>query len=431
MEERSISYGRVAATTALILGTLAVIFMLYRLDDVVIFAILSIIFAAALRAPMLRLEARVHGRSAAILLLYLVIFVVLGFGTYAFSFPLGDDLVRATRDFPRGYDGLLVRWQSSGVAWQQSVAEALPRITDVFDTIGENGAAIAYEVAGVTYNVFNILLWGIAVLTLTFYWLVDEDRFARLWLSLLPVQQRTVARQVWFDIEWRVGLFMRSEGVQLLVTVLVLWGGFRLLGVPYGALWALYGGLAQLIPWIGIPLIFLPLVPLGLAMPWTTTLAAAGLVLLVGWVIERGIEPWFGTRGIIHPIVSVLALMVLGEAAGLLGMVIALPLAATVQSLLNNLLQVSVTPRALTQAATSARVQSLRTQLHDLEARLPDDPEQRRVQEGLLARTAELLDETEHALRQQARDPQRRRMAQTGSLRDRIPAIFTRDRQGR
>jgi hypothetical protein len=148
-------------------------------------------------------------------------------------------------------------------------------------------------------------------------------------------------------------------------------------------------------------------------------------------VIERGIEPWFGTRGIIHPIVSVLALMVLGEAAGLLGMVIALPLAATVQSLLNSLLQVSVTPRALIQAATSARVQSLRTQLHALEAQLPNDPEQRLVQEGLLARTAELLDETEHALRQQARAPQRRRMAQTGSLRDRIPAIFSRDRPGR
>jgi len=431
MQPSTLSYRRVAATTALILTTLAVMWMLYQLDDVVIFAILSIIFAAALRAPMLRLEPHVRGRSAAILLLYLVIFLVLGFGTYTFSFPLGNDLVTATSDFPRWYDAQVRAWQTSGVDWQQSMADSLPDVTDVVQTIGENGATIAYEVAGVTYNVFNILLWAIAVFTLTFYWLVDEDRFARLWLSLLPVQQRSVARQIWFDIEWRVGLFVRSESVQLIVTVALLWGGLRLVGVPYAALWALYGGVAQLIPWIGIPLIFVPLLPLGLVVPWFATLGAALVVGVVAWVIERGIEPWFGTRGIIHPIVSVLALMVLGEAAGLVGMMIALPLAAMVQSVINNVLQASIAPRALTSSATSMRVQTLRTQLHHLEARLPDDPEQRRVQEGLLARTAELLNDAEHTLREHARDPERRRMARSSMLRDRIPAIFTRNRQGR
>ncbi len=431
MQSTTTSYGRIAATTALILATLAAVWMLYRLDDVVIFAVLSIIFAAALRAPMLRLEPHVRGRSAAILLLYLVIFLVVGFGVYAFSFPLGNDVVTATSEFPRWYDAQVQAWQTSGVAWQQSVAESLPDVTDVVQTIGENGAAIAYELAGVTYNVFNILLWAIAVFTLTFYWLVDEDRFARLWLSLLPVQQRSVARQIWFDIEWRVGLFVRSESAQFIVTVALLWGGLRVAGVPSAALWALYGGIAQLIPWIGVPLIFVPLLPLALVVPWPVTFGAALVVTVVAWVIERGIEPWFGTRGIIHPIVSVLALMVLGEAAGLVGMMIALPLAATIQSVINNVLQVSITPRVLTPSATSMRVQALRTQLHDLEARLPTEPEQRRVQEGLLARTAALLDDADHTLRQHARTPERRRMTRSPTLRDRIPAIFSRDRQGR
>jgi membrane protein implicated in regulation of membrane protease activity len=193
----------------------------------------------------------------------------------------------------------------------------------------------------------------------------------------------------------------------------------------------LYGGIAQLIPWIGVPLIFVPLLPLALVVPWPVTFGAALVVTVVAWVIERGIEPWFGTRGIIHPIVSVLALMVLGEAAGLVGMMIALPLAATIQSVINNVLQVSITPRVLTPSATSMRVQALRTQLHDLEARLPTEPEQRRVQEGLLARTAALLDDADHTLRQHARTPERRRMTRSSTLRDRIPAIFSRDRQGR
>lgn len=431
MQRSNLSSRRVAASTALVLATLAVVWMLYRLNDVVIFAVLSLVFAAALRGPMLRLEPYVRSRSAAILLLYAAILVVLGLGAWAFSFPLGNDLASATSGLPRWYDAQLHAWQASSVPWQQSAAASLPRVTDVMQTVGANGTAVAYEVAGVTYNVFSILIWAIAVFTLAYYWLVDQDRFARLWLSLLPVHQRAVARQVWFDIEGRTGLFVRSEGVKLLVTVALLWGGLRLLNVPYAALWALYGGIAQLIPWIGIPLIFLPLLPLAFVAPWFMTLGAAGVVLVVGWIVARGIEPWFGTRGIIHPIVSVIALMVLGEAAGLVGMMIALPLAAMIQSVLDTLLQISTTPRALATSATSTQVLLLRRRLQELEAQLPHNEEQRRMQQGLLTRTAELLDASEQTLRQRAHDPQRRRMARSAALRDRIPAIFARDRHSR
>jgi predicted PurR-regulated permease PerM len=427
--QTNLSYGRVAATTALVLATLATVFLLYQLGEVVIFAVLSIIFAAALRAPMLRLEQRLHSRSAAILLLYALIFVVLGLGSYTFSYPLGVEVAKASGRFPELYNDLLSSWQTSGVAWQQNVAESLPSIDDIITTIGANGTTIAYELAGVTYNIFNLLLWGVAILTLTFYWLIDEDRFARLWLSLLPVQQRTIARQVWFDIEWRVGLFVRSESMQFLVTVSVLWLGLRFLGVPYSALWALYGGIAQLIPWIGIPLIFVPLLPMAFTEPWLMTLAAAALVLAVGWLIERGIEPWFGTRDIIHPIVSVLALMMLAEVAGIVGMLIALPLAATIQSVLNQILQLRVAPRVVTQSATSSQLQALRIRMQALQAQVLDDPEQRRMQEGLLTRTAALIDEAEQALRQRASTRERRRMPRSATLRERVPAIFARNRQ--
>src|SRR3712207_1527448 len=116
--QTNLLYGRVAATTALVLATLATVFLLYQLGEVVIFAVLSIIFAAALRAPMLRLEQRLHSRSAAILLLYALIFVVLGFGSYTFSFPLGVEVAKASGRFPDLYNDLLTSWQTSGVAWQ-------------------------------------------------------------------------------------------------------------------------------------------------------------------------------------------------------------------------------------------------------------------------------------------------------------------------
>lgn len=423
------SYGRIAATTALILATLAVLFVLYRVSEVVIFAVLSIIFAAALRAPMLRLERQVRSRSGAILLLYALIFVVLVGGIYTFSRPLANEITKASARFPFLYDNLLRRWQASGDGWQATAAQSLPSTDEIIATIGENGTVIAYQLAGFTYNIFNILILAVAILTLTFYWLVDEDRFARLWLSLLPVQQRTVARQVWFEIEGRVGLFVRSEATQFLVTLVVLWTGLTLIGVPYVALWALYAAVAQLLPWIGVPLMLVPLIPMAFAEPWLVTLAAALLVLAVGVMLEYGIEPWFGTYGIIHPIVSVVALMMLGEVAGIVGMLIALPLAATIQTLLNQILQIVSSPRAMTQSVTSTQVQLLQDRIDELQTRLPEDVDQRRLQEGLLVRAVELLHASERLLREQASAPERRRMPRSAPLSERIPAIFARNRR--
>lgn len=427
----NLSYGRVAATTALVLATLGVTFIVLRLSEVVIFAILSIIFAAALRAPMLWLEQRIRSRSAAILLLYALIFVVLALGGYAFGGPLGSDLTQAGERFPALYDTMIRTWQTSGVGWRENVAANLPSTDEIIATIGENGAAIAYQLAGVTYNIANVLILSVAILTLTFYWLVDEDRFVRLWLSLLPIQQRTVARHTWFDIEWRIGLLVRSESTQFLVTLVVLWFGLLVIGVPYAALWALYAAIAQLLPWIGVPLMLVPIVPMLFTEPWLMTIAAALLVLGVGWMLERGIEPWFGTRGIIHPILSVLALMILGEVAGIPGMLIALPLAATIQSLLNHILQIAAFPRAMTQAVTSTQLQALQARINELQSHLPEDPEQRQMQEGLLVRTADLLAQAERLLREQAYVPERRRMARAMPLRERVPAIFARNRQDR
>lgn len=424
----SVSFRRIAATTALVLATLAVVAVLWRLGQVVIFAVISIILAAALRTPMLSLETRVRSRSAAILLLYLLIVTIVGGGGYVFSAPLGSEIAAAAVNFPQAYTQLLATWEASTIPWQQSAAQTLPDITDVVAAIGANGTTIAYQLAGITYNLFSIVLLVIAILTLTFYWLVDEDRFVRLWLSLMPSPQRAMTRQIWFDIEWRVGVFVRSEAAQSLITITLLWLGLRLLGVPYAALWALYGGLAQFLPWIGVPLIFVPLVPLALTLPWYVTLGAGLLLLAVSWIIERGVEPWFATRGIAHPIISVLALMVLGEAAGITGMLIALPLAATIQSILTNLLQISATPRVLTPAASAIQLQALRTRLEALQERLPSDPNQRRAQAGLLARADELLDDVEQTLHRRTSEPQRRRLPQSAPLRS--PAVYARNQEG-
>lgn len=410
-----ITYGQVAGATALVLATLTVLYVTYRLSAVVLLFILSVVVAAALREPMLRLQRRGLPRSLAVLLLYLLIIATIGLLTLLIGNRIVTELERAGQHLPVVYDSLIMRWSTRGAEWQQMIAARLPLTPELLSAIEQNGAQIAWRVLGATYGVINILISLAAILTLTFYWLMDEDRFLRLWLLLLPVQQRVVARNVWRDIETRVGTFVRSEAVQFVLTLVLLWLGLSALGLAYPATWALYGAIVQLIPWVGIPLTLLPALIVLLSEGLPVALGAIILIIAVGLLMDQGIERRMGATGMVHPIVSIVALMVLGELAGLPGMLIALPLAATVQAVLSQLLAINTSGRGGMPSIYATQLAALRERLQQIAAAIPREGERRRTMESLVQRVEGLLTMTEQEVLQRAAEPATRRMPAGGA----------------
>lgn len=411
------SYGRLAGYTALVLATLTMVYVTYRLGQVVLLFVISVLVAAALRAPMLALQRRRVPRGGAILLLYLLILAVVIALTFLLGQRLIDELRLGGQRVPMLYDGLIARWSASPEEWQRVVADRLPFTPEILASIGERGPQIASRVLGATYGAANIIISLAAVLTLTFYWLIDEDRFIRLWLLVLPVQQRVVARSMWQDIEARVGTFVRSEALQFVLTLVALWLGLGALGVQYPTLWALYGAIIQLIPWVGIPLTLLPALLMLLTDSPVTILAAVVLIVAVGVFMDRVVERRMGAIGIVHPIVSVLALMILGEVAGLFGMIVALPLAATLQAILHQILQLNTSTRASSASIYATQLQSLRARLTHVQELVPEEGERRRALEGMIRRLDALISKTEQEVVSRASEPELRRMpANSGGM---------------
>lgn len=409
-----ITYGHLAGATALVLATLTVLYVTYRLSAVVLLFVLSVVVAAALREPMLRLQRRGLPRGLAVLLLYLLIIAVIGLLSLLIGNRIVTELERAGQHLPVVYDSLIMHWSTRGAEWQQMIAARLPLTPELLSAIEQNGAQIAWRVLGATYGVINILISLAAILTLTFYWLMDEDRFLRLWLLLLPVQQRVMARNVWRDIETRVGTFVRSEAVQFVLTLVLLWLGLSALGLAYPATWALYGAIVQLIPWVGIPLTLLPALVVLFSESLPVALGAIILIIAVGLLMDQGIERRMGATGIVHPIVSIVALMVLGELAGLPGMLIALPLAATLQAVLSHLLALNTSARGGMPSIYATQLAALRERLQQIASAIPREGERRRTIESLLQRVEGLLTMTEQEVLQRATEPATRRMPASG-----------------
>lgn len=425
-ETHGLSLTRLMGYTAIVVATLALLLVVYRLGEVVLLFVLSIVVAAALRKGVVALENRRVPRSLAILCWYLLVIGILGVGIYVLGAGLGRELRNISEELPQRYDVLIRSYQQSGTDWQKSLAERLPDTQAVIEGLGADEAAeIGFQIAGLTSGILSFGISLIAVLTLTFYWLVDQDRFERLWLTLLPVQQRAVARHTWRGAEHRVGAYVRSEAAQFVITITVLWLAFQFLGLRYPTLYALYAGVVQLIPWVGIPLTLLPLAGMLVAAPLWQVIVTGAIIVVVGVLMDRVIEPRLRGDAVVHPILTVLALMILGEASGVVGMLIALPLAATIQILLSELVHTNFSPKAITVAMETTQIQELRARIAKLGAEVPQDEEHRREAEGLLARVTELMDRTEEVVRDKVAVAQRGR---TSTARRRTPAVFGRTR---
>jgi predicted PurR-regulated permease PerM len=167
------------------------------------------------------------------------------------------------------------------------------------------------------------------------YWSINQFHFERLWLSLLPSDLRKHARGVWRTIEPDLGAYIRSEVVQSVLAALLLGIGYWLLGSPYSTLLALIGAIAWLIPVVGIALaVILPLfiglltgVQLGL---FTTLYTLVVLIALQVWI-----EPRLFKRKWDNPILTLVILLAMADAFGLLGIIVAPPLSAVCQILWN------------------------------------------------------------------------------------------------
>jgi predicted PurR-regulated permease PerM len=229
------------------------------------------------------------------------------------------------------------------------------------------------------------------VASLGFYWLADQQRIERLWLSLLPLGARTRVRAVWAAVYREVGIYVRGEVAIIGLTMLALLALFTLLDLPGGVLLAIAGGLAQVVPLLGPPLAVLPGALAALTQgPLSAALALAGALGAL-LAIRLMVAPRVFREGInTNPVLVVVLILALFEAGGLGLALLGPPLAAAIQATTRVL---AGEGRALRAQVGPAQLDSLANRLDGIAAAVaPDRPDAARLQ-GLIERARRLLAE--------------------------------------
>ena len=198
---------------------------------------------------------------------------------------------------------------------------------------------LKFPVAGGILGAGKILLSvGVAtvgVVALTIYFLVALPGVKKLWLSLIARSRRERVSRLTDEVFDRVGGFMLGNLLTSLVSAVGTYLWLIAFGVPYALLLALVVGVFDLIPMVGSTIagIVVSLVALSKGLP--IGIATACFYIAYRFLEDYLINPRVMKHTVrVTPGLTIIATLIGGSLLGIIGALIAVPIAATIQLLL-------------------------------------------------------------------------------------------------
>lgn len=218
-----------------------------------------------------------------------------------------------------------------------------PRLGDL---LGRAASATEGEMRGVLIvgqrflkGTLKAFAWFVLTFMVAAYILVDTDRVLAFLRSLVPAQHRPSYDELLHQIDRGLAGVIRGQLMICLVNGLLTTVGLLIFKVKYALLLGLVAGALSFIPVFGSILSSVPIVAVALASGSDGISLSTGLGVL-GWIVgihflEANLfnPKIIGTAAKIHPVVVVFALLVGEETGGLIGALLAVPIASIVQAM--------------------------------------------------------------------------------------------------
>jgi predicted PurR-regulated permease PerM len=354
-----------------VMTTLLALVALWQFRIVVIYVLISLAVAATVR-PLAKSESRRNFVTRLLLiLLYVIVIGISGLLIFLVGRLLIVDLQQLAQKISAQSTWMFPAWLEGGL-FHRALVGWLPTPDKLFEALTSQRELMLSAVLGFTQGIGGIVSAFLLILFLSIYWGINQNHFERLWLSLLPSEQRTPARDIWRTLEHDLGTYIRSEIIQSLLAVFLLGFGYWVLGSPYPALLAVVGAVAWLVPVVGAALaVILPLL-LGLLTGAQLSLFTVLYTLIVLIALQVWVEPRLFKRKLDNPILTLVILLAMADVFGLLGIIFAPPLSVVCKILWNLLVSDRLPPEAAVQVSDLKERQSrLRIVIEEMEGSPP------------------------------------------------------------
>lgn len=313
--------------------------LLYRFNQVVFILFIAIVIGTVIRPAVAWLHHRGLPRTAGVVLVYLLLLLLLAGFLLLLSPLLVEQSATIVAAMP-GYFQNMREWLISlpsplTARLSEFIPAALPSLNPVQQT-GEDVMVSMGQVVGYVALAARFVFIFIVVLVLAYYWTIDGPRVIQSFLLLVPQEKRDNIGELVSAMEVKVGHYIIGQTVLCLVIGVLALIAYLIIGLPNAFVLALVAGLLEAVPIIGPLLGAVPaaIVALSIAPDKLIWVIVATVViqqlensLLVPRVMSKAVG--------VNPFVTLLALFAFSSFYGVAGALMAIPIAATIQLILN------------------------------------------------------------------------------------------------
>lgn len=314
-----------------ILAIAAGCWLLIQIWPIILMLIVALILAGTLSPVLVWLQTHRVPRMAALGLILLVLVLAVA----AFAGLVIPALVTQVSVLATNAPAIQTQIADymAGIRVLSGVAAAVRRLQP--EQLIEPLAASALTIAGAAVQV---VVLSLTIVVLTVYLLADPQRVKGFTFALLPRRFHLRAARILLELQAVVGGYVRGQALTSLLMGVFVFVVLLIVGTPAPLALAVFAALADLVPFVGGILVLAPIILATAANGLLPTIIVTGLILAYMQVEGNVLIPRiYGQTLRLSPIAVVLALLIGGQLLGIVGALLALPLAASLRVLVEQL----------------------------------------------------------------------------------------------
>lgn len=311
-------------------------FLVWWLSEIVLLLIGAIIFASAVQPYVTSLNKRGIPRGIAIILIDILLLIALIILFVISIPPLITFLINVVQSgvLTEKLTQLTTRLTIFGWDQFQVLIPVFSLPSQLNALIAQTGDEVQRQAWTMTQSTLVGIGQAILLFTMSFYWITSRERTLALILLLSPKVQRQRVHAIWNDIEFRLGAYVRGQVILMVIIGLASYVGLLLLGVPNAPALALIAGITEAIPLVGPLIGAVPAVVIGFTVSPLTGILVAVLYGVIQGLENNVLVPKIMSSNVgLNPLVIIIAIVAGSTLNGIVGAVMAIPLAGALQVL--------------------------------------------------------------------------------------------------
>ena len=311
------------------------IWVAYMISDILIMITFAVIITSAVGRWEKKLQRFGLPRIINVIAIYISAIIIIS-GIFYLVVPLLlEEVGSLIKNFPAYYSQIT---QYFGSSPDGAESMFLSKSQDFLVGIEDKLLMAGGGAFSLFRNIFSGIAMIVATFVLSFYLSLQDDGVEKFLVFVSPKQYENYIIGLWQRTQRKLGKWLQGQLMLGLIIGILVFIGLSILGVPYAFVLAVLAAVLELVPMAGPIIASIPAIILGFIVSPLT-----GMLTIIFYAIVQPLEnnlivPKVMQRAVgLNPVIIIISLLIGAKLGGIIGMLLAVPVAAVIVEILSDL----------------------------------------------------------------------------------------------